>query len=109
MLKKVIHNWELKLSQKDKNRIVRPFDWGIEHLSHAFAPSTDAHANAARYGGEPSDARAIIAEFNNRVIADSHQFFAAPAVRDFSLEGDLLKFTSAVRTPYEQNNTAYGR
>jgi hypothetical protein len=109
MLRRVIHNWELKLSQKDKNRIVRPFDWGIEHLSHAFAKSSEPAASAVHYGATPGDARAIIAEFNNRVIADSHEFFAAPAVRDYLLEGELLKFTSAVRTPYEENNTAYGR
>lgn len=109
MLRRVIHNWELKLSQKDKNRIVRPFDWGIEHLGQVFAQPGEPQGGASHPGGERRDARAIISEFNERVIDNSHNFFAAPPVSDFSLEGDLLRFTSTVRTPYEENNTAYGR
>jgi hypothetical protein len=33
MLKKVIYSWERKLAQRDNNRVVRPFEWGLEFLN----------------------------------------------------------------------------
>jgi hypothetical protein len=100
MLRYVIHNWERKLSRKDNNRVVRPFDWGTESLGprHFTEPS-----NA---GAGPLDA---IFRFNERAISDSHKYFSLETVPAFTLEDGWLSFLSAVKTGFDENNTAHAR
>lgn len=101
MLKYVIHSWERKLSRKDDNRIVRPFDYGTGSLEpRQFAePAIAAGANQL-------DA---IFKFNERAISGSDQFFSLDRAPDFSLDDEWLTFQSAVRTPFAENNTVYAR
>jgi hypothetical protein len=101
MLRPLIHAWERKLARRDNNRVVRPFDWGIEFLDH-----TISHG----HGKNPSDPRETVLEFNRVAIAKSKQFFESKPVAGFRLEEDgWLKFVSSVQTPYTENNTAYAR
>jgi hypothetical protein len=45
----------------------------------------------------------------NRISLErSDEFYGYPIPTDFRLEGDLLRFTSPVRTPYPENNTVVG-
>ncbi len=100
MLKHVIHTWERKLSRRDNNRVVRPFEWGIESLDPRFMIATkDSNA----------DRRQAILEFNQRAISNSVQFFSWEHTPKFCFEAGWLSFESAVRTPFPENNIAFAR
>jgi hypothetical protein len=99
MLRHVIHNWERKLSRRDNNRVVRPFEWGTEFLD---VPHLTERPNGNHH-------RDLISRFNQRAISESSRFFAMDIVPDFALEDGWLTFRSAVTTPYEENNTVCAR
>ncbi|HTT61590.1 MAG TPA: alpha/beta hydrolase family protein [Bryobacteraceae bacterium] len=84
-----ITNWEYRLATRDHNRVVRPFDWGLEWLG--MPPANGRSGQALR-------------EFVRGVLADSDRFFAYPTPRDYRLEAGQLTFTSPVETPYPENN-----
>src|SRR5256885_382241 len=105
MLKYMIHNWERKLARRDNNRVVRPFEWGIEYLDYGSVGSANGHSG----NGAGHDARATIFQFNERAIAESHRFFQAPYTPRFSFDGQWLTFQSTVTTPFAENNTAHAR
>jgi hypothetical protein len=90
---KWIDRWEFELATKDSNRVVRPFEWGAEWFLH---PPPNGNAPQA------------MREFVEQAVADSDSFFSAATPEDFRLEGDHLTFTSAVQTPYPENNTVHG-
>jgi dienelactone hydrolase len=89
-----MHRRERWYHQRDNNRLVRPFDWG---LSHVFD-----HVN----GDNPRD---LFRHHTDRVMQASEDFYALPPVTDYRLEGDQLTWTSAVHTPSAENNTARAR
>jgi hypothetical protein len=100
MLRRVFYSWERRLSQVDKNRIVRPFEWGTEYLDPPqFAPQS----------GGGTDARASVFIFNQRAISASEEYFAWDGVPEGSLDDGWLTFPSAVQTPFSENNTVYAR
>jgi len=101
MLKHVIHTWERKLSRRDNNRVIRPFEWGTESL---YPPQFTG--GSIGNGGDQRDA---IFRFNERAISESHQFFSWDTVPVFRFEDGCLAFPSALRTPFAENNTAYAR
>jgi hypothetical protein len=101
MLRYVIHNWERKLSRRDNNRVVRPFEWGAEFLEpHHFIN----HSN-----GNHRHPRDLIFEFNERAVSRSDEFFDLDGAPDYSLKDRWLAFQSAVKTPFVENNTVYAR
>jgi hypothetical protein len=101
MLKHVIHKWERKLSRRDNNRVVRPFEWGTDSLGPAdFLKGSSV---------KETDQREAIFRFNERAILDSHKFFSWDNVPAFSFDNGWVAFPSAVRTPFVENNTAYAR
>jgi hypothetical protein len=100
MLQALFHAWERRLADATKNRVVRPFEWGLDWIS----------AN-----GHPPDAEParVIADWVSHVMADTDAFFTSPPTSDYRLEaredGDLLTFPSALGTPHESNNVVYAR
>jgi hypothetical protein len=122
MLKKVIYSWERKLAQRDNNRIVRPFEWGLDFLNRdIFANGkavvqTNGHANGNgqprvnEFSGESGNSELqTIYDFNKLAIAESHKFFSAPPVKNFTFDGEWLTFQSSQQTPYAENNTVHAR
>lgn len=101
MLRYVIHNWERKLSRRDNNRVERPFDWGTEYL--------DPGPYAVPSNGNGSPPRDIISRFNQQAIADSSQFFSLDVAPTFDFDEGWVRFTSAVTTPFVENNTVFAR
>jgi dienelactone hydrolase len=89
-----MHARERRLARRDTNRLVRPFEWGADHVG--------AHAHDA-------GAAALLAEHAARAVARSDEFFALPPITDYRLSGDLLTWTSAVRTPAPENDTVRAR
>ena len=84
--------WEYKLASRDTNRVVRPFEWGEEWL-------VDGHRNG--------DASTAILDFVDRAVAASDRFFDYESPRDYRLHNGTLTFSSAVRSPYPENNTVH--
>jgi hypothetical protein len=70
--------------QKDDNRIVRPFQWGLEFISD-------------RVNGD--DPRKLLRAHSERAMADSEAFYSLPPIDDYQLNGDQLTWTSAIKTP----------
>jgi len=86
-----MHARERHHSQRDRNRIVRPFEWGTEFIRE--------HANG-------DDPRRIFDEHAEDVLSRSQEFYALPEVKDFQLAENVLTWTSAVTTPAPVNNLA---
>lgn len=94
MYKRLIHARERHYSQRDTNRIVRPFEWGASFI-------TD-HANG-------DDPRELFRQHSETVMQHSEEFYALAPVTDYRLSGEHLTWTSAIETPSPENNTAYAR
>jgi pimeloyl-ACP methyl ester carboxylesterase len=84
--------WERRLATRDRNRVVRPFEWGLEWL-------TGAEANG--------DAGQRLEEFVSATLSDSDCFFSAPTPSDFELSEGWLRFTSPLACPYPENNVVH--
>jgi dienelactone hydrolase len=89
-----MHARERRLATRDTNRTVRPFEWGAQYVA--------AHTNG-------DDPRKLVTEYARRAFERSAEFYALPAINDFTLEGDTLTWTSAIKTPSPENNTARAR
>lgn len=89
---KWIDRWEYKLATKDRNRVVRPFEWGLDWLPEA-----------ARNGDPAKD----LLEYVRTAVANSHSFFSYKTPSDYVLKGSHLTFTSAITSPYPENNTVH--
>lgn len=96
-----IEDWENRLCFRTNNRVVRPFDWGLDWAGHW---PTAQHQ--PRNGHDPE---AWLRALNRSAIRNSDQFFGYDPPTDFQLDGDLLRFTSAAPTPYPENNVAHAQ
>jgi hypothetical protein len=94
LLGQLIRARERRHASRDTNRVVRPFEWGAEFVAE--------HTNG-------DDPREVVTAFARASVARSEEFYALAPVRDYALDGDLLTWTSAVRTPTPENNTARAR
>ena len=123
-----MYDWETRLTSVDNNRVVRPLEWGIEWTRewpcrNGFLPA-QTHEQCEHY----------MREYNLRAVAASDEFFAHRTPSDSRLEtrevqvfstreipdpvlekkvrgtyAEFLRFTSAVHTPYPENNLANAR
>jgi hypothetical protein len=89
-----MHRRERWYHQRDNNRRILPFDWGLSHILD--------HVNG-------DDPRVVLQQHTERVMQSSDDFYALPDIRDYNLTGDQLTWTSAVETPSIENNRARGR
>jgi dienelactone hydrolase len=118
-----MYEWETRLTTRDTNRIVRPLDWGLDWARRW--PALNGHAPES-----PGEFESYIHELNDRIVANSDQFFSYSTPTDFRLEtrkievfatgsnasekapkgdGIFLRFTSPVRTPYPENDLVNAR
>ncbi len=87
-----IDRWERRLASRDTNRVVRPFEWGLEWLP------------GLPQNGDP---RSAIRNWAVATLAASDRFYSYTPPADFHLNGSHLTFTSAVESPYPENNTVH--
>ena len=106
MIEFLIHGWERRLVRRDTNRLVRPFEWGMECLRD-FEISGDG--GAALDNGDHESALSLIVDFNRRAIAGSDRFFGLAAADALSFDGHWLTFASPLPTAFDENNTCFGR
>src|SRR5687768_11232875 len=86
----------MELMTADSNRLVRPFDWGLD-----WAENWPVAQRMPRNGSTPGEYLAAIGEAASK---SSEEFFGYTTPTDFQLRDNVLRFTSPVRTPHDQNN-----
>ena len=108
MISRFFHRWEQRLADVSRaERVVRPFEWGLEWL-----PPERRGSNAP-----PLD---IVRSWVDDVMRDTDAFFTpapthdyvftpAPAERARQGEAGTLTFPSALDTPHRENNTVHAR
>jgi len=116
-----MHDWETRLTTRDTNRVVRPLDWGLEWMQHWPV----VNGNLAQAHNDPEQ---FLRALSDKIVAHSDEFFSYTTPRDFELEhrippkppghkpkkeaeqpATFLRFTSAVITPYAENNRMNAR
>jgi hypothetical protein len=101
MLQTFFHAWERRLASVTTDRVVRPFEWGLDwiprngHLRDASPPE-------------------VIGDWVSEVMRDTDAFFTPPPTADYTLgpeaDGEReLTFPSALTTPHPANNTVHCR
>jgi dienelactone hydrolase len=123
-----MYDWEHRLTSVDNNRVVRPLEWGLEWARDW--PSR----NGFHPGQALSDPQRFFADYNQRILAASDEFYSYSRPTDFRLEGrevqvfstrevpdpkleakvkgtfgQFLRFTSPVKSPYAANNLVNAR
>ena len=79
---------------QEPNRCVLPFAWGLEHI-----------------GGDPDDPdpRGFLDRFVESTLAHSDEWLATAPAMDYALQDNVLTFTSAITSPWIENNRVYGQ
>jgi len=120
---KWMYNWEHRLTTRDTNRVVRPFEWGLEWISRWPG------VNGYRPSSHPDEIEQYFMSLNEKIVQNSDEFYAYTTPTDFRLEqrrvevfqtgsnpneklarkyanklGTYLRFTSAVESLYPENN-----
>ncbi len=95
MLGNFIRAREHKLAQRDKNRIVRPFEWGASFVANDT--------------NNDDESRHFITQYTQEILQRSEEFYALPFIKDYKLAGDQLTWTSAVQTSSAENNLVHAR
>jgi len=93
-LEQVVRRYEHRRWAAEPNRRALPFAWGLEHI-----------------GGrrDESDPRGFLREWAAATLARSGEWFAVTPAPDYRLDDGVLSFTSAVESPWPENNTVYAR
>lgn len=90
----LFHEWERRLAAVTTDRVVRPFEWGLDWIGQEGHP----------------DPVAALGAFADQAVAQSDAFFATTPAPAYELSADgHLTFESAFRTPHPQNNTVHAR
>src|SRR5207244_2020093 len=102
MLQTLFHAWERRLALITKDRVVRPFDWGLDWVP------VNGHQQSARADEQLHD-------WVSHVMSDTDAFFTPEPISDYQVsaaaaDGERqLSFPSALETPHPENNTVYCR
>jgi dienelactone hydrolase len=107
MLSRLFHSWEHRLASVTKDRVVRPFEWGLDWLpTNGHDPSADpAHRIEAWAASAMADSEA----FFRPAPTDAFDFVEADATLRASGEAGTLRFPSALITPHAENNVVRAR
>lgn len=111
MLAPLFHAWERRLASASRDRVVRPFEWGLDWMSIGNGHVPSIHTG----GGE-----AAVRHWVDEVMRDTEAFFTPPPTTDYEFtaasdeasrrgEAGTLRFPSALVTPHPENNVVVGR
>jgi len=90
-----IRRYEHRRWTTDDNRMVRPFEWGLEHI-----------------GGraDESDPSGFVHHYAGKAIENSREWYEPEPAKDYKVDAEsVLTFTSAIRSPFPENNEVYGQ
>jgi len=93
-LERTIRRYEHMRWAQEPNRRTLPFAWGLEHIGGS--------------ANEP-DPRAFLERFVEDVLANSDDWYATTPADDYALADGVLTFTSAINSPWPENNRVYGQ
>lgn len=96
MIAQSFYAWERRLAAVDTNRVVRPFEWGLDWLGLDGDHRPD----------EPAER---VGAWARETVAKSDHFFEAPPGPAPEIKGDRLSVPSALATPHPANNTIVAR
>ena len=96
MIQRFFHAWERRLVAVTTDRVVRPFEWGLDWIDDVDRSRPPEEALCA---------------WASHAVANSGDFYdkESIAATDFTLDGDKLSFPSAFETPHHENNTVHAR
>jgi|KBSMisStandDraft_5_1062788.scaffolds.fasta_scaffold105706_2 dienelactone hydrolase len=102
MLSLFFHNWERRLADVSKDRIVRPFEWGLDWLPEDL--------QSAPAGRELDAVRAYV----QRVLADTPAWFTPPPTDAYEVSAlddgtSMVTFPTARPTRHHENDTVVTR
>ena len=95
MIARAFHGWERRLASVATDRVVRPFEWGIEWIDPA--------------AGEVEDPAAFLETWADTAVVDSGRFYATDPADAYELDRDRLTFQSTITTPHPANNIVRAR
>ena len=98
---KWMKDWENRLCFRATNRVVRPFDWGLEWTGEWRVSQENP-----RNGHTPAEYLKVL---NEAVLESSDEFFSYKTPSDFKLDEKILRFSSPIKTPYPENNIVHGQ
>jgi pimeloyl-ACP methyl ester carboxylesterase len=96
----LFHAWERRLHAASKDRVVRPFEWGLDWIG----------ANEHLEGSPPER---VLLDWAAHAVSDSTRFFETPETSDYTFRSGVegasgsVSFPSAMQTPYPENNTVH--
>jgi hypothetical protein len=93
-LEQAIRRYEHRRWTKDDNRRALPFEWGLE--------------NVGGRADEP-DPRGFLEKWAAHTLAHSDEWYATTPADDYRLRDAVLTFTSAIRSPWPENNIVHAR
>jgi dienelactone hydrolase len=97
MIQRFFHRWEQRLADVSRDqRVVRPFDWGLDWLPNNGHP-------------RPHEPLAAVRAWVDEVMKDTDAFFTPEPTTDYHFDGHTLTFPSALETPHPENNVVYAR
>jgi dienelactone hydrolase len=89
-----MHGRERAHHERDNNRLLRPYDWGLAFVSVPV---------------NRDDPPQVLRQNSEQAMAQSDDFYALAPILDFQLQGDQLTWTSTIHTPSAENNLARAR
>ena len=72
MLSLFFHRWERRLADVSKDRIVRPFEWGLDWLPPGPTATTPTRSSACQ-------------TYVDDVLRDTHTWFTPPPTTDYEV------------------------
>src|SRR5215468_4206372 len=94
MLQALFHTWERRLASVSKDRVVRPFEWGLDWIARVDGSDRGRAAPAQ-----------LLDDWVSVVMSDTDAFFTPEPTTDYVLKEQDLSFPSALPTPHDENNT----
>ena len=100
MIAKFFHAWERRLASVTKDRVVRPFEWGLDWIE------ANGHSREA-----PPES--VLLDWASHALSDSQKFFDTPDTSDYTFTPQTggatgaLSFPSPMHTPHPENNTVH--
>ena len=103
-----IRRYEHRRWTTDDNRMVRPFEWGLEHLEEVASGGWRVASEIESRNG--NDPRVLLREYSEEVLARSQEWYANGDIRDYQLDRDnVLTFSSAMESPWPENNVVHAQ
>lgn len=105
MIAGFFHRWERRLADTSRaERMVRPFEWGLEWITHNGEPALSGRGDARVEG--PYD---TLHAWVEAIMRDTDAFFTPEPTAEYELDGSALTFPSALVTPHPLNNIVHAQ